>query len=137
MLDRIEKKAKKIKKDLLIINHLKSDCDDKIYIDPIYRGALLHYLYIVSDSCISIAEMIIKYKDYEQPESYYEAIDILGERGIIPADFAYEFARIASFRNFLSHDYEDIDYKIICKQILTKTEDIKLYLDYIFNYFKF
>ncbi len=137
MLNRIEKKIKKINKDLLIIARLKPECDGKIYSDPIYRGALLHYLYIVSDSCISIAEMIIKYKDFEQPESYYEAIDILGERSIIPPEFAYEFAKIASFRNFLSHDYEDIDYKIICKQILNKMEDVELYLNYIIKYFDF
>jgi hypothetical protein len=36
MLNRIEKKAKKIKKDLLIIDRLKPDCDSKIYTDPIY-----------------------------------------------------------------------------------------------------
>ena len=91
MLNRIEKKIKTIKKDLLIIARLKPDCDGKIYADPIYRGALLHYLYIVSDSCISIAEMIIKYKDFEQPESW-DRINIQSnrrnERLVMPVDLS-------------------------------------------------
>ncbi|MHB1646539.1 MAG: DUF86 domain-containing protein [Candidatus Acididesulfobacter diazotrophicus] len=131
MQDRIEKKIKRIKNYLRIIDQLKPDCISKIHTDPIYKGALLHYLYIVSDSCVSIAEMIIKYKNLEQPESYYEAIDILGEHKIIPPEFAYEFAKIASFRNFLSHDYEEINYKIICEEILGKLEDVEIYLNYI------
>lgn len=135
MQNRIEKKIKKVRNYLQIIDGLKTDCDSKINADPIYKGALLHYLYIVSDSCVNIAEMIIKYKNLEQPESYYEAIDILGDHKIIPPEFAYDFAKIASFRNFLSHDYEEINYKIICNEILAKMKDVELYLNYIGNIF--
>ncbi len=55
-------------------------------------------------------------------------IDMLGESDIIPRDFAYGFARIASFRNFLAHDYEKIDHLLICKEALGKLGDIREYL---------
>ncbi len=74
--------------------------------------------------------MVIKYKNLTNPQSYYEAIDILGESGVLPKEFAYNFAKIASFRNFLAHDYEKIDYLVICN----KLEDIKEYIDYIQRY---
>ena len=99
--------------------------------DSMFEGALLHYLYIVSDSCISLAEMMIKYKNLGLTQSYSNSIDRLGDKGILPREFAYNFVGIASFRNFLAHDYEDVDYINICEKVLDKLEDIKQYLQYI------
>ena len=107
------------------------DCFERFPKDPVYRGALLHYLYHVADSCITLAELIIRDRGLRPPQSYHEAIDILGENGIIPPVFAYEFAKIASFRNFLAHDYEKIDYLRICKDALDRLEDVEKYLRYI------
>ena len=98
-----------------------------------FEGALLHYLYLASDGCIAIAEMMLKHKDIGSSDSYYEAIDTLGEYNILPREFAYDFAKIASFRNFLAHDYEKIEYVIICEEALEKLDDIRMYLNYIKN----
>ena len=98
-----------------------------------FEGAVLHYLYLVSDGSISLAEMVIKSKSLPNPQSYYQAIDILGEHEIIPREFAYNFAKIASFRNFLAHDYEKLDYAFICDEILNKLDDIEQYISYIEN----
>ncbi len=46
--------------------------------------------------------MVLKHKKIDYAQSYFEAIDLLGEEHILPKDFAYEFAKIASFRNFLA-----------------------------------
>jgi len=131
MLHRIEKKIEAIEDTYLFLKDIGKDCKEKFNKDKIYQGALLHYLYTISDNCISLAEMILKYKNKSVGDSYYENIDMLGEYGIIPANFAYEFAKIASFRNFLAHHYEKIDYKTICENSLEKLDDIKIYLNYI------
>ncbi len=127
----IEIKIEKIEKYLDILEELKLDCSEKLSDDPVYEGALLHYLYIVSDSCISLAEMTIKYKAFRTTQSYFDSIIILGEKKVLPREFAHDFARIASFRNFLAHDYEDVDYVYICDEALKKLDDIKQYLKYI------
>jgi uncharacterized protein YutE (UPF0331/DUF86 family) len=131
MQHNIEIKIEKIEKYLNILEDFKEDCVKRFREDVKFEGALLYYLYAVSDSCISLAEMLIKYKSYRTSQSYYESIDILGENGVLPRDFAYDFARIASFRNFLAHDYEKIDHIIICEEALNKLDDIKSYLAYI------
>ena len=131
MLPRIESKIASIEDLIVTLDELKKDCQEKFLTDKIYHGALLHYLYLVADSSIALAEMVIKYKNIPKSNSYYESIDLLGDKGIIPADFAYEFAKIASFRNFLAHHYERVDYKEICQNTLNKLEDIKLYLQHI------
>lgn len=136
MQHKIEKKIAKLYYYLELLDEYKVDCKNRFLSDPMYEGALLHYLYLVSDGCITLAEMILKYKSLQAPQSYYEAIDSLGEYKIIPREFAYDFAKIASFRNFLAHDYEKIDYLIICEDTLSKLDDIKKYLGYIEKYLK-
>jgi uncharacterized protein YutE (UPF0331/DUF86 family) len=136
MIERISIKIEKIKEYIELLKNMKEDCERRFLEDPIFRGALLHYLYLVADSSISLAEMIIKFKGFRTPQSYSETIDILGEHGIIPGEFAYNFARIASLRNFLAHDYEKIDYKRICKETLSKLSEVEQYLNYISDYFK-
>ena len=131
MLHRIENKIKSIEETLALLEKLRPECKRKFLEDMIYQGALLHYLYVVADRSIALAEMVLKYKNCKRSNSYYESIDMLGECGIIPAEFAYGFARIASFRNFLAHDYERIDYLEICEGVLSKLDDIKNYLTYI------
>jgi uncharacterized protein YutE (UPF0331/DUF86 family) len=89
----------------------------------------------MSDSCIVVAQKVLKYKNIDMAQSYYEAIDLLGEKDILPKEFAYEFAyefaKIAGLRNFLAHDYEEVDYLIICDEVLKKLEDVKKFLEYI------
>ena len=131
MQHRIEKKIAKINYYLTLLESYKADCKERFLHDPMYEGALLHYLYLVSDGSIALAEMLIKYKKLESAQSYYEAIDILGENGLLPREFAYNFAKIASFRNFLAHDYEKIDYLVICEDVLAKLDEIREYLDYV------
>ena len=127
----IELKIQKIEKYVRILNEYKENCRERFLKDEMFEGALLHYLYLVSDSCISLAEMMIKYKSFGLTQSYYDSIALLGERKILPREFAYEFAQIVSFRNFLAHDYEKIDYIHICEEVLSKLEDIKKYLMFI------
>ena len=131
MQHKIEAKIKRVRYYLSLLKNYKHECQKRFVSDPMFEGALLHYLYLASDGCIAIAEMILKHKNIGATQSYHEAIDTLGEYNVIPKAFAYNFARIASFRNFLAHDYEKIDTLIICEEALNKLDEIREYLDYI------
>lgn len=126
-MERIIQKIFRIEEYLKIINSLAPDCE-KRFNDPIYRGAILHYLYLISDSCIALAEMVIKHKSLRTPQSYAESFDILAENGLLEKEFAFSFAKIAGFRNFLAHDYGDVDSKVICKDTLLKMIDVKRFI---------
>ncbi len=128
MQHKIAAKIKRIRYYVHLLKTYKDDCGTRFNKDPMFEGALLHYLYLASDGCISLAEMMLKYRNIDSAQSYYEAIDTLGEYEIIPREFAYGFAKIASFRNFLAHDYERIDTRIICEEALGKLEDIEKYV---------
>ena len=130
-MERIKQKTGRILEYIKIIEDIQDDCEAKFTTDPIYRGALLHYLYLLADTCIVLAEMTIKKKGLRPPQSYSEAFDILGDNKILDPDFAYSFARIAGFRSFLAHDYDTIDADIICKNILSSLGDIQTFVDQI------
>ncbi|WP_067330706.1 type VII toxin-antitoxin system HepT family RNase toxin [Sulfurovum riftiae] len=131
MRHKIEAKIKKVDYYVSLLEEYKVNCKERFVSDPMFEGALLHYLYLASDGCIAIAEMVLKYKNIGRAQSYYDAIDTLGEHNIIPREFAYGFAKIASFRNFLAHDYEKIDYVVICEEALEKLDEIREYLKLI------
>lgn len=127
-MERILHKIGRIREYIALINSIKGDCVTRFSSDPLYRGALLHYLYLLADSCITLAEMVIKQKKLRHPQTYYEAIDILGENKVLEPGFAFSFAKIAGFRNFLAHDYEKIAEASVCKSILPKLEEIEEFL---------
>jgi len=131
MQHKIESKIKRIRYYLSLLETYKPDCQERFKSDAMFEGALLHYLYLASDGYIALAEMILKHKNIGASQSYYEAIDTLSEYNIIPKEFAYDFAKIASFRNFLAHDYEKIDTLMICEEALNKLGQINEYLDYL------
>ncbi len=128
MKERFLQKIGRIREYLVLINQLKPDCQKQFVADPVYRGALLHYLYLMSDSCIALAEIVIRQKKLRPPQSYHEAFDILGEAQLLEPGFAYSFAKIAGFRNFLAHDYEDVDAKVICEEILNDLDSVEDFL---------
>jgi uncharacterized protein YutE (UPF0331/DUF86 family) len=127
-MERILQKTGRIREYLDLLRSLKDDCEERFANDLLYRGALLYYLYLLTDTCISLAEMVIKRKNLRLPQSYQEAFDILGENGVLEPSFAYDFAKIAGFRNFLAHDYEKADARVICRNALSKLDDVREYL---------
>lgn len=128
---RMQQTSARIKEHLTLIASLKEDYENKFNVDPVYRGALLHYLYLMADTCITLAEQAIRLKKIRSPQSYHEAFDLLGDSGVLDSEFAYSFAAITGFRNFLAHDYEKIEAQIICNEVLSKLDGVEEFLKQI------
>ena len=57
MSEKIEQKKHRILECVAILRENRDECLTRFDTDPIYRGAVLHYLYLMADSCIALAEM--------------------------------------------------------------------------------
>ena len=99
--------------------------------DPILRGAVERYLQLSAESVIDVAEMLIAELELRKAEEYKEAIEILGEAGILPAEFANRFSPIAGFRNILVHEYAPIDIELVHKHLTTDLDDLDRFSQHV------
>ncbi len=126
----MHQKIGRIREYLSILQAFELNCMEKMN-DPVSRGAVLYYLYLMADTCIVLAEMVIKHQNLRSPQSYAECFDILGEQGILDRAFAYSFSGIAGFRNFLAHDYDRINCAQICETMINKLDEVERFLKQI------
>lgn len=109
---------------------------DDLKKDPTLRGAVERYLQLSAECVIDIAEIMIAELGLRKPEEYREAIDILGEAGILPDEFAYYFAPIAGFRNILVHEYARIDLREVHRHLQHDLTDFDKFIGYIIKYLR-
>jgi uncharacterized protein YutE (UPF0331/DUF86 family) len=79
----MDQKIGRIQEYVGLLRRIENECLQRFETDPIYRGALLHFLYLMADSCIALAEMMVKYKSLRPPQTYSETFDILGDNRIL------------------------------------------------------
>jgi len=65
-------------------------------------------LQLCAQNALDIATHLAAAAGRDAPD-YASAIDVLGELGVLPDDFAHRFRGIAGFRNVLVHGYLGVD----------------------------
>ena len=85
--------------------------------DPYLRDIVERNLEISAQCCIDICHRIIVLENTRKPTDYFEAILMMGEIGILSADFARRLAPLAGFRNILIHEYLGIDWDHVYKNL--------------------
>ncbi len=79
---------------------LQTDADE--------RWAVERGLQLCAQNVLDIATHLAASAGRDAPD-YATAIDVLGELGILPAEFAVRLRAIAGFRNVLVHGYLSVD----------------------------
>lgn len=104
--------------------------------DVIKRGAVERYLQLSAEVVLDVAGQLIAEFRFRTPEDYKESILILGEKGVLPKNFAKSFAEIAGFRNILVHDYLKIDYKKVADNLNKRLGDFEKFSQAVAKYLK-
>jgi uncharacterized protein YutE (UPF0331/DUF86 family) len=108
----------------------KAKKKEELLQDPYLQDIIERNLEVAAQAVIDIANRIISIEGLEKPRDYYEAIMRLGEADILPIEFATALAPIAGFRNILVHDYMDLNWDEIYKN-LHQLNDIKRFMESI------
>lgn len=130
----IENKITAIKKYINIAEKYKKYSKDEIANNPDLKGAVERYLYLISQAAIDLAEAVISFKNFRKPTTFREGFEILGEEKIITPSLAEKMAKMAGFRNFIAHDYENINYDIVYDVLQNKLSDIEEFLKEVKKY---
>ena len=98
--------------------------------DPYLRDIVERNLEIAAQCCIDIAHRIISLEGARKPADYYDAIVQLGELGVLMPDFAGRLAPLAGFRNILVHEYLQVDWDVVYRN-LNRLDDLEQFAELV------
>jgi uncharacterized protein YutE (UPF0331/DUF86 family) len=110
------------------LEFLKNDLDT--------QDIVLHNLQLAIQGCIDIGSHVISDEGWGVAGSLNEIFYILQNKGVIKAEMADKIISMVGFRNILVHEYETINFDIVCNILHHHLKDINEYLLAIMNNFK-
>lgn len=134
MKNEILNKLERLQGYVRILNTYKKCSIQDINEDFTLSGAIERYLEVSLECVLDIGEMVISKGGFRKPETYKEIIEILGEEGILPDEFAERFAEAAKLRNILVHMYVEIDIEMIYEILQNNLDDFNDFARYIARY---
>lgn len=85
--------------------------------DPYLRDIAERNLEVAAQCVLDISHRLISLSGAQKPQDYYEAIRRLGELGVLTPEFAEHLAPLAGFRNILVHEYLQVDWDEVYKNL--------------------
>jgi uncharacterized protein YutE (UPF0331/DUF86 family) len=120
---------------LIKLEPLKGKSIDEFLKDPYLQDIVERNLEVAAQAVIDIASRIIALEQMEKPADSYGAILRLGETSILPLEFAKHLAPIAGFRNILVHEYINLDWHEVYKN-LQALSDLQAFAHHVKEWMK-
>ena len=92
------------------------------------------YILLSIQSVFDIANHIISYEGWKEPDTYREIFAILASHDVLPKDRVNDFQNMASFRNMLVHHYEQIEDELVFGIFKNKLGDFDLFQKAVLEY---
>lgn len=89
---------------------------------------------LLVDAMIDINQNIIRDFKLGVPDDLQSTFYPLGEKGILPLEFAQKLAPIVGVRNRLVHQYEEVDKKLFLKNLRGNFSHFETYQNHIKSY---
>ncbi len=100
------------------------------------RAFVERYIHIAIQTVFDIANHIISYRGWKEPETYRETFSILASHGVLPDEKIADYQNMASFRNMLVHHYDKVDDEVVYGIFKNKLDDFVLFRESILEYLK-
>ncbi|MDO8529625.1 MAG: DUF86 domain-containing protein [bacterium] len=89
---------------------------------------------LIIDTILDINSHIIVEEKLGIPESYSNTFIILGEKGVIPLEFAYKIAEAVKLKNLVVHKYDKVDNKKMIEDLKNEIGQFEQYIVHINDY---
>lgn len=133
-ISKIIHKIEQLREYLKYLQNYQTYSQKEISEDFTLRAAVERYFHLSIECVIDISYMIISDLKLKRPANYRHSIDLLGEQGVIPDEFAYYFAPITGFRNILVHEYAEIDFNLVYKHLQNDLKDLEKFCQYVVQF---
>jgi len=107
------------------VDVLESDLEERWIVE---RG-----LQLCAQNVLDVATHIAAATGHDVPD-YSDAIDRLGEEGVLPPAFAQSFRGLAGFRNVLVHGYLEVDLDILHRVLSEELDVLAEFAEYVERY---
>ncbi len=88
-------------------------------------------LQLIVDTAIDINTHIITHSDFSIPDDYESTFITLGEKKVLPMEFALKIAPSVGLRNRVVHKYGEINLKRMVDEIKENIDDYPEYLKHL------
>ncbi len=99
-----------------------------------HRWSVERGLEISAECVLDIGGHIVASDRLGRPGDYTEVIDLLGQRGVLPEEFAREIRELAGFRNLLAHEYLKIDIERLHEFLQKAPAQFETFMDHVRRY---
>lgn len=138
MIDKevVAKKLRELEKYTRELHDLKRLTAQEIRSSLQKAWSVEHGLQLAIQCVIDVGSHILAAIGENRIDEYADIIDRLGERKIIPPDFAQGIRDMVGFRNVLVHEYVDVDVDRVCQILQNRLGDFEKFASHIGDYLK-
>lgn len=130
----IRKKLSELENNIQTLERLRSYPLTDLQNDREKAWSVEHGLQLSIQIIIDTGNHILAAKGEHEIEDYVDVIDKLGEKNIIPSEFAQTIRGMAGFRNLLIHEYASVDMKKVYNVLQNRLDDFRKFARYIDMY---
>jgi len=130
----IRKKLSELENNIQTLERLRSYSLTDLQNDKEKAWSVEHGLQLSIQIIIDTGNHILAAKGEQEVEEYVDIIDKLGERAIVPSEFAQAIRGMAGFRNILIHEYASVDMKKVYDVLHNRLDDFRKFAGYIDMY---
>ena len=127
----IIKKLQELNRYLKELEDSKNISLDEFHSSIGKQWMVCHGIQLSIQSLIDVGNHILAALGENQIEDYSDIIDKLGERNILPSEFAQSIRGMVGLRNILVHEYARLDIKIIYDILQNQLEDFYMFTKHI------
>lgn len=135
-IERIKKKAKEIKENILLITKYTSISEQKFSEDMRNIFTLRYLLLELIEGCAAICNHILTKFGKIAPAGYTECFKGLEEIGVFDSEFTTKLVNMARFRNLLVHHYSKVDDHKVFEYSKKNLSDFEHFLNGIARFLK-
>jgi len=129
---RVLRLLRNVTDDVAVLKH-ESAADETRRRDPMWLRGVKYTFVTAIEACVDVAQHICAAEGWGPPSDNGDAVRLLGEHGVLPADLAVSVRRAVGFRNVLVHEYVEVDDKIVISR-LTDLSDLEEFVRAVAKY---
>jgi uncharacterized protein YutE (UPF0331/DUF86 family) len=132
MTDRhlVERKLRRIEEFLRELVTAEAPADFNSFSkNVIFKRFVERNIELAIEQMIDICKHLISALDLQEPETYADCFDKLGQFGILPDKDAETFKSMARYRNLLIHGYDGVDDTITFGIYKKRLNDFRIFIN--------